>query len=172
MVLLGAGVPDGETRSVKTVIRRARPTDVADLTRIAHAAKRHWRYPEKLIRLWKADLTVTSEVVVSQPVYCAVRDAEIVGFYALSGERDTRELEHMWVDPHCIGCGVGRRLFTHLLRRLRALRVRRLEIVSDPNAAGFYRRMGARRIGRVSSTPAGRYLPRLVIDLGQVPIRR
>jgi GNAT superfamily N-acetyltransferase len=148
---------------VKTTIRRARPADAAALTRIAHRAKRHWRYPEKWVRLWKADLTVTPEAVARQPVYCAIRGRRPAGFYALSGERGTRELEHMWVDPRHIGTGVGTKLFTHLLGRLRAMRVTRLEIASDPNAEGFYRRMGARRTGWIPSTPAGRRLPLLVI---------
>ena len=39
-----------------------------------------------------------------------------MGFYAVSGERRTRELEHMWVDPRYIGYGVGRQLFAHLDR--------------------------------------------------------
>jgi hypothetical protein len=32
---------------------------------------------------------------------------------------------------------------------------------------GFYRRMGARRVDEVPSTPAGRMLPLLVVDLGE-----
>jgi GNAT superfamily N-acetyltransferase len=150
----------------KTTIRRARPRDAAALTRIAHAAKRYWGYSAKLMRLWQADLTVTPEVIRHQPVYCAMRGRRIAGFYALSGERAVRELEHMWVDPRYIGCGVGRQLFAHLRTRLRAMAVRQVRIASDPNAEGFYRRMGAERIGRVASTPPGRYLPLLTIRTG------
>ena len=149
----------------RTTIRRARRADARRLTRLAHAAKRHWRYPERLIRLWKPDLTVTPEHIAGEPVYCAVGGTRIIGFYALSGTRATRELEHMWVDPRYLGCGVGRALFAHLQRRLRAMAVRRLEIASDPNAEGFYRRMGARRVGRVASRPAGRTLPLLVLGV-------
>ncbi len=143
-------------------IRRARPADCGDLTRLAHAAKRYWRYPERIIRLWKLDLTVTPAFVVRQPVYCAVRGATVVGFYAFSGTRGVRELEHLWVDPQHIGSGVGRALFAHLLKRLRALGVSRLRIASDPNAEGFYRAMGARRVGEVASRPPGRRLPLLL----------
>jgi hypothetical protein len=38
-------------------------------------------------------------------------------------------------------------------------------IVSDPNAEGFYLRMGAQRSGEVESTPRGRYLPKLIYTL-------
>jgi N-acetylglutamate synthase-like GNAT family acetyltransferase len=150
---------------MKTTIRRARPTDAVRLTRTAHAAKRHWGYPERLIRRWRPALTVTRETIRHEPVYCAIHDGALAGFCAVSGSGDTRELEHMWVHPDFIGRGVGRRLFTYLLARLRGMHVRRLEIASDPNAAAFYRRMGARRIGRVPSTPRRRYLPLFVVRL-------
>ena len=145
-------------------VRRARRDDSARLTRLAHDAKRFWGYSEELIRLWRDDLTVTPRFIADHAVYCAVKDSRIVGFYALSGEHGARELEHMWVDPRHIGRGVGRLLFAHLLGRLRREGVTRLRIASDPNAEGFYRKLGARRLGSVPSQPAGRHLPLLEIE--------
>jgi GNAT superfamily N-acetyltransferase len=157
-------------------IRKAQSGDGRELTRVAHAAKRFWGYPEKWIRLWKRDLTVTSDFIRDQPVFCAVRGSTIVGFYGLSGDRSRRELEHFWVDPDAIGAGVGRLLFGHLLRHLRRVGVTKLTIASDPNAEGFYRKLGARRVGTTPSQPAGRRLPLLVVDLrsgkAAVPARR
>ena len=150
-------------------IRRARRSEARSLTRIAHAAKRHWGYPDRLIRLWKAELTLTPDLVDRQPVYCAVCGSRVLGFYALSGRSATPELEHMWVRPKHMASGVGRSLFTHLLRQLHAMGAVRLRIASDPHAEGFYRRMGARRVGRVPSRPAGRYLPLLVVDPRRTP---
>lgn len=149
-------------------IRRATRAESGELTRIAHAAKRFWRYPEQMMRLWGHDLTVTPDFLERHGVFCALRGSNVVGFYALSGTGESRELDHMWVDPAQIGSGVGRRLFTHLLSSLRCAGVIRLVIVSDPNAEGFYRRHGARRVGSVASTPAGRRLPLLVVRLRPV----
>jgi GNAT superfamily N-acetyltransferase len=142
------------------------------LTRIARAAKRFWRYPAPLIRLWRTDLTVTPGFIARHPVYCAMRGSRAVGFYALSGTGAQRELEHMWVSPRHIGTGVGRALFTHLVERLGALGVTRLRVASDPNAEGFYRAMGGRRIGTVASTPAGRYLPLFVVRIPRARRRK
>jgi ribosomal protein S18 acetylase RimI-like enzyme len=146
-------------------IRPARPDDAPALTRVAHAAKRHWRYPEELILQWKDALTVSEDFIAGFPVFCAVVGAEIVGFYALSGDGPTREVEHFWVAPEHIGRGIGTRLFDHLLLTLREARVATVRIASDPHAEGFYRRMGARRVGEVPSVPEGRTLPLLVLDL-------
>jgi len=150
-------------------IRRARPTDAPALTRIAHAAKRHWGYAESLIELWRDDLTVTPDFIDAHAVYCAAHGARVLGFYALSRESDAFELEHMWVDPPHMGSGLGALLFEHALTTARSSGGAVLRIASDPNAEGFYRRMGARRAGDVAAQPPGRTLPLLVFDLGAAP---
>jgi GNAT superfamily N-acetyltransferase len=152
------------------VIRRALPADARALTRVAHAAKRHWKYPEDWIRRWRDALTVPRRFVEHHAVYCAVRGARVLGFYALSGVGRTRELEHFWVAPEDIGHGIGAEMFRHALATLRADDARVLRIASDPYAEGFYLRMGARRVGECPSTPSGRTLPLLV--LGVKPARR
>jgi GNAT superfamily N-acetyltransferase len=67
--------------------------------------------------------------------------------------------------PAHIGCGVGARLLDHAVVTLRAEGVRVLRIASDQHAEGFYLAMGARRVGEVASTPCGRTLPLLVIEV-------
>lgn len=146
-------------------IRRAHPTEAEALTRLAHAAKRHWRYPEVYILLWKADLTVTPDFIEHHPVFCAVHGSQTLGFYALSGDGPTYELEHMWVEPRHIGEGIGARLFDHARRTVGSRGGVTLTIASDPYAEGFYRKMGARRVGEVPSQPEGRSLPLLMMDV-------
>jgi ribosomal protein S18 acetylase RimI-like enzyme len=148
-------------------IRRARASDLPELTRIAHAAKRHWNYSDELITLWRDDLTVTSDDLQDDLVFCAERDGTLAGFYSVSGDGPSREIEHMWVLPEHIGSGIGRALFEHMTAELRAAGVELLRIESDPNAVGFYERMGARRIGDVPATPAGRTLPLLELAIAR-----
>jgi GNAT superfamily N-acetyltransferase len=147
------------------VVRRATPEDASVLQRIAYASKRHWGYPDEYMALWKHDLTVTPAFVDEHPVYCAVEDATIAGFYALSSEGSVWELEHMWVDPPHMRRGIGARLFRHAVETARAAGATVLEIVSDPNAERFYLCMGARRVGEVASRPTGRMLPVLELAL-------
>ena len=144
-------------------IRAPHPTDAQRLTAIALAAKRHWGYSEELISLWRADLTVTPQFIVDCPVFCAVRDSEIVGFNALSRQGETFDLDHLWVEPQHIGIGVGTLLFEHAVRTARSMGGSVLNIASDPHAEGFYLRMGASRVGEVPSRPEGRTLPLLTL---------
>jgi GNAT superfamily N-acetyltransferase len=148
-------------------IRRCLPEEADRLTEIAHAAKRHWGYAERHIQGWRDDLTVTPAFVAGHDVHAAVLDGRLLGFYALAARDSHMEMEHFWVDPPWIGRGIGRALFEHGVRRARAVGSRRIEISSDPNARGFYERMGARVTGRVPAPLDGRarYLPRLALDV-------
>jgi GNAT superfamily N-acetyltransferase len=154
------------------VIRRALPADGRALTRLAHAAKRLWKYPEDWIRLWRDSLTVTPVFIERHPVWCAARGARVLGFYALSGVGAARELEHFWIAPSHIGRGMGALMFSHAVATLSADGARRLRIASDPYAEGFYLRMGARPVGEWPSTPRGRTLPLLVLEVGHANGRR
>jgi GNAT superfamily N-acetyltransferase len=147
-------------------ILRATPGDAETLTRIAFAAKRYWGYPERWIERWQESLTITPEFIRRNEVYVAMLDGEIVGFHALAGRGRRIELEHLWVTPEYIGTGIGRALFDHAVRRTAALGAEILGIEADPNAEGFYRRMGARRVGEISYAIDGqrRVLPLLVVD--------
>jgi GNAT superfamily N-acetyltransferase len=147
-------------------IRRASPGDADHLTRIAFAAKRYWGYPERWIEQWSESLTITPDVVRRNEVYAAVVEGEMVGFYALVGEGREIGLEHLWVLPEFIGTGVGRALFDHAVRRAVSMNAEVLSIESDPNAEGFYRRMGARRVGEISYPIDGqkRTLPLLIVE--------
>ena len=147
-------------------IRRSSPEEAETLTTIALEAKRYWGYPEHWIKHWEADLTVTPDFIRDNQVYVAEADGEIRGFYALCVNGDKAELEHMWVTPACIGTGVGKELFLDAMERAAALDVRDVELSADPNAAGFYERMGAKQIGEVDSPIDGqvRKIPRLKIE--------
>ncbi len=137
-------------------ILRATPEDATTLTEIAFAAKRHWVYPEGWISAWTPLLTVEPRSIVEQETYTAYVDGEPVGFYSLSHGPDRLCLEHLWVLPRAMRRGVGRALFHHAVGRVTALGFKTLEIESDPNAAGFYERMGARRVATAVTELEGR----------------
>jgi GNAT superfamily N-acetyltransferase len=151
--------------SLSVIIRRSSPEEATTLTQIALDAKRHWGYPEHWIKHWESDLTISSDFIRDNHVYVAEEDGEIRGFYALCLAGSKAELEHMWVKPDCIGTGVGKELFLDAMERAAALDVSHVEISSDPNAAGFYRRMGAEQIGETDSVVDGtiRKLPQMKI---------
>ncbi len=147
-------------------IRRALVDEAAALTEIAHAAKRYWGYPETWIQHWQEDLTISAEMVRDNPVYLAEENGKVRGFYALAVRNEKAQLDHLWVLPEDIGAGVGKALFLHAMQFAAGRNVNEVEIESDPNAEGFYQKMGAHRIGETVSEIDGqtRKLPRLRVD--------
>jgi N-acetylglutamate synthase-like GNAT family acetyltransferase len=147
-------------------IRKASTEDAATLTTIAHDAKRHWGYPEHWIKHWQDDLTISPDLIAANQVYVAEREGELLGFYALIVRQDKAELDHMWVAPAHIGTGVGKELFIHAMQTAAGRNISEVEISSDPNSEGFYRKMGAHQIGETISEIDGqpRALPRLTVD--------
>jgi len=152
---------------MKIEIRRARPDEADHLTALAHAAKRHWGYPESWIAHWKSDLTITTEFISTNEVFVALAGKDIIGCSALVLSDSVAELEHMWIKPEYMGKGVGRELLAQVTNRAANLDLRELEISADPNAEGFYRHMGAVRIGEIHSEIEGepRVLPRMKLEL-------
>lgn len=150
-------------------VRRATPEDAEALTRIALAAKRHWGYPERWILQWTGGLNITPEIVRNNEVHVAVVEGgRTVGFYALVGEGRRIELEHLWISPEYIGRGVGRILFDHALGKAASLGAETLRLEADPNAEGFYRKMGAERVGENVYEIEGhrRVLPLMAVEIG------
>ena len=148
-------------------IERASPGEADALTRVAFAAKRYWGYPERWISHWSESLTITPEFVRNNEVYAAVSGSGPFGFYAITGTGRELELEHLWVSPAWIGSGAGRMLFEHAVDKATSLGASTVKIESDPNAEGFYLRMGARRVGENVYEIEGqsRVLPLMSVEL-------
>lgn len=143
-------------------IRRANPNDSERATELARAAKAHWRYPDEWLASWQADLAITAEMIDRHPTFVASLDDEVVGVCQLQEADGRAMLEHVWVDPRVHGRGVGRALVEHARNAAPGI----MMVVADPNAVGFYIRLGARRVGDVAGPMPGapdRTLPLLEI---------
>lgn len=146
-------------------IRRAEAFEASELTAIAFAAKRHWGYPDAWIDLWADELSVDSRYIEENRVFLAADGTRTLGWCALSEERGEYWLDYCWVLPEAAGRGIGRALILETFRLAAELRSSTLKVIADPNAEGFYCKMGFRRIGDHPSVPSGRRLPVLEADV-------
>ena len=85
-------------------------------------------------------------------VWLSEEAGAFVGFFALIPHGSDQELDLFFTANDTQGNGVGRRLFEAMAARARALGASSVVISSNPEAAGFYRRMGAVDVG---ATPPG-----------------
>ena len=148
-------------------IRPAQPRDAATLTQIALAAKAYWGYPRRWMDLWKPQLTFSPEYFGVHESWVAEIDRAPIGFYTLLEKDGSAWIENLWVSPELIGRGVGKRLFLHALDLSRQRGFENLRLEADPNAAGFYEKMGMKKIGDRRSEIEGqpRILPIMEIRL-------
>lgn len=144
-------------------IRPARAGESDLLTGLAQRSKAHWGYPAEWLREWATELTIDPATIAHGIVRVAERNGRIAGFHVVEARGTTCDLLHFWVEPGCMGQGIGRALFADVVREAGRLDCREIRIESDPNAEPFYRRLGAIPEGQVPAPVAGaeRWLPLL-----------
>ena len=76
------------------------------------------------------------------------------------------DLLKLFVEPSVLRSGTGKALLAWATDVAKKLGAKRLTIEADPDAAPFYRRMGAYDVGQApSGSVPGRMLPKLAMDL-------
>lgn len=72
----------------------------------------------------------------------------------------------MYIHPDYKGKGYGKILWEYVIEKANELGLKNFTIDSDPNAKGYYLKMGAQLIGETPSTVfKGRLLPLLKYDV-------
>src|SRR5690242_5967705 len=143
-------------------VRPATRGDVTRMREIARAAKGIWGYDSELVARWADNLPFPAE---RETWVASCRD-RVVAFASLFPPDDDGVgiLDGLWVDPVHFGEGIGTLLFEHATKRARTLEATAVELESDPNAVGFYERMGASQVRTVVGS-WGRELPVMRLDL-------
>lgn len=146
-------------------LRTARPQDAALLTEIAVRSKKYWGYSDALITAWMPELTVTPEFIDESIGYVVEEEGRIAGFWCRSAREELAE-GLLFIEPRDIGKGYGRLLWHSVMTEAQARGLQYLTWLSDPNAAAFYEKMGAKKIGEhASQVVPGRTLPIMRYEL-------
>jgi GNAT superfamily N-acetyltransferase len=150
-------------------IRAARPEDAAILTDLTLRSKAHWGYDAQFMDDVRSEMVVRPEQIERDWIYVLEAAGKICGYYDLEKRDDGMIwLESLFIAPDAMGQGIGRRLWDHAVQSARTLGFSRLEFESDPNAEGFYLKMGAVRISEQPKPINGqpdRVLPRMRLVL-------
>jgi N-acetylglutamate synthase-like GNAT family acetyltransferase len=127
--------------SALVTVRAARDADEERLRELTFDSKAHWGYDRDVVRRWADGLSFEHAC----DRWVAEVEGELVAWAALTSPQDgAAVLDHLWVDPAWIGRGLGSRLFRLAAHRARELGAERLEWGAEPNAVGFYEKMGGR----------------------------
>jgi len=129
-------------------IRKALPEEAAALSHIAVTAKAHWGYAQEQLELWGREfLMISSKYIREHHVWVACIQLVAVGFSGISIHESEAELDHLWILPAYMGQGIGAQLFLYTAKRIQEMGYPEMVFTSDPHADGFYRKLGAEKIG-------------------------
>jgi len=132
-------------------IRRALPEEAEILSQIAISAKAYWGYPRRWMEIWKPQLTFSPAYFDENEGWVAETNGNPVAFYTLQEKAGNAWIENLWVSPDFIGQGVGKGLFLHAVELARQHGFKTLQLEADPNALGFYEKMGMYKVGERQS---------------------
>lgn len=148
------------------ILRAARVDELGALTELCLRSKAVWGYDRAFMEACRDELTLTQEDLRETKLQVAERDGAVVGVAQVSVESATAHLEKLFVEPGQLRGGAGRTLFAWAKTAAIECGATHLVIEADPDAAPFYRRMGACDDGvAASGSIPGRFLPRLTVNL-------
>ena len=154
----------GHAGIYRAMIEPAHKADLPTIADLCLRSKAHWGYDAAFLEACRGELTPGPEAL--GPGFVVWRAGGIEAMAQVTAEGETAELEALFVAPAAIGKGLGRVLFHWALQFAVKLGARSMSVTSDPFAAPFYERMGARRTGAVpSGSIVGRMLPRYEIPV-------
>jgi GNAT superfamily N-acetyltransferase len=147
------------------VIRRARTDEGARLKEIAFDAKASWGYERDRVREWADQGDFTPERLRELIVFVADSGGRAIGWASLIQRAEVGWLEDLWIDPDWMRQGVGALLFRRTAEHAKELGATRLEWEAEPNAIGFYEKMGCAYVRESESTEWGRTLSVMGVEL-------
>jgi GNAT superfamily N-acetyltransferase len=131
-------------------VREAKPEEQSELTRLCVRATMHAGYDEAFIDRTMPALTITVPLLSAQCVQVAEDGTnKLVGVVVVTPTalQGIAQLYGLYVDPAHWKRGIGRVLFEAAIARAKAIKAGALMIRAEPSAEGFYKRVGAIRIG-------------------------
>ena len=133
-------------------VRQARPEEQGELTRLCVRATLSAGHDEAFIDRVMPALTVTVPFINANCVQVAqASSGDVVGvvWVTLTALPGIALLHGLFVDPAHWKQGIGRILFEGAVARAREITTAALMVYSEPSSEGFYKRMGAVRLGEV-----------------------
>jgi GNAT superfamily N-acetyltransferase len=149
----------------KCSIRLVDPHEGERLREIAIAAKSYWGYDLERVMKWAAMGDFSPQGLRDKDVYVAEAKGQIVGWASLMPKGEVCWLDDLWIEPEWMSRRIGSLLFSHAVERAKQCGAKRIEWEAEPNAFGFYEKMGGRYLRDSEPSIWGRVIPVMGLDL-------
>jgi GNAT superfamily N-acetyltransferase len=125
------------------LIRDARAAEQGFLAELQRRASMYWDVYREQLLAHRDAIELPVDRIEDGLVRVAELEADIVGFAVLLPPAGGAcELDGLFVEPGHMGAGVGRALVDDAMRIAREHGANRIEVVANPEAVGFYQRLG------------------------------
>jgi ribosomal protein S18 acetylase RimI-like enzyme len=137
--------------SVVAAVRDAQPDDASALAALQRRSSDVWEEYRGLLAANPDAIEPPHQAIVEGRVRVAVdASRRRLGFSVVRPQEGGRcELDDLFVEPDSMGRGVGRRLVDDAAARSAAAGASFIDVISNPNAVGFYERLGFHMTGEV-----------------------
>ena len=125
--------------------------------------------------IWTEELTIRPEYIEKNMLVVAEENDRLIGYVSIIEEAPEHIheagnykvsggffLDNLFIQPSHICQGIGEKLLNIAFDWCEERGIKRLHVISDPNAKDFYEKMGAVCLEHLPSGIAGRYLPFLI----------
>ena len=147
-------------------IRAPTIDELSGLSDLCFRSKAAWGYDEEFMNACRGELSFQPRDLGLTSIAVAEHDGKTIGVAQVKVVDDQADLLKLFVEPTALRSGTGKALLAWATDVAKKLGATRLMIDSDPDAAPFYRRMGAYDVGQApSGSVPGRMLPKLAMDL-------
>ncbi|AGF78698.1 acetyltransferase (GNAT) family protein [Desulfocapsa sulfexigens DSM 10523] len=134
------------------MIRQAEIQEAEILTEISFNSKGYWNYPKEFYEIWSKELIISSDYIQNNDVLVFENAGKIIGYYSIVELKDDIEisgiiiskgfwLEHVFIESHSIGQGIGTKMFDHLRERCSSHGLCELGILADSNSEDSMRKL-------------------------------
>ena len=152
--------------SLPLKIRAATIDELSGLSDLCFRSKGVWGYDKEFMEACRGELSFEPRDLQSTPIAVAEHDGRTIGVAQVKVVDDEADLLKLFVEPSALHSGAGKALLAWAADVAKKMGATRLTIDADPDAAPFYRRMGAHDVGKApSGSVPGRMLPKLAMNL-------
>lgn len=131
-------------------VRDASREDLKKLTELAMRSKGYWPHPKEYVEACRPYFTLKAEDLKLQKLRVAeLADGTILGFSGFLLEKNY--LEHLFIEPKFIDCGIGLALWDDLLKFCKKSKIASFEMMADPFAEKFYQGRGCKSVKKIPS---------------------
>lgn len=139
--------------------QQAELQDCELLTKTANRSKQDWGYSDEDMKLWEEDLRIDEDYIRKNTVIKVYAAGIYIGFFAvIAVDTEILEIDHLWLLPGEKRKGFGSLIFKTILQYGKTHAFKKAILTAEPNAKGFYEKMGGTVQGTFQSKIKDRHL--------------